>query len=585
MKTKRTATFPCRREAFTLIELLVVITIMAVLAALAAAFLRSGSSKRMSYLKDLESEAVPAKTYLETGRTAESTLLMHSAVLNMDLRTEYKRGEREIFTRYTCTCTGTVTFSLAAGKSGPMLIAIPFPEDVTEVRDVSMKLTRGNAVVNPEETNFTAAGIFARCERPAAGEDTPITAEIAFTATGQDRFEWELPPAHERRGIQITLAQTGALRFSVPDRSLQPTTTSGNNLKWEFKNVVTSRPIIVELPAAVSPLGRVSTLLHHLAIAVLLFGAGFWYLSEHRQPGRMENFRLGHFLLLTLTFSLFFIVFAVLEFREWPGTAWALVISAVCSLPLLILHVSRIIDMRFAVTRIVPLTLFILVVVLSGVYLPEHFALIATAALAAVIACVTITWRKWAAGRETWQKEKIAKSAAESAEASGVSRRQLLHMTELERAVNEAGVLLEHGQSAELAGRRVRLEAARDESARLAGEYRSLLKDGVKPLDVIHLFQDRIGGPLAELREEVSSFKHALAESRAAVPDAGAEVHCTACGQPGPRSAFCQSCGRLRALTSICRTCKTSLTIPLHLLPERVSPSALHCPACGTKHN
>ena len=158
-------------------------------------------------------------------------------------------------------------------------------------------------------------------------------------------------------------------------------------------------------------------------------------------------------------------------------------------------------------------------------------------------------------------------------------------MTELESAVKEAGVLLEQEQSAELAGSRARLEAVSDEGARLAGEYRGLLKDGVKPMDVMHLFHDRISGPLAELREQVACFKQALAMSRAAAPESGAEVHCTACGQPGPRSTFCQSCGRLRAVTSICRSCNTPLTIPLHLLPERISPSALHCPACGAKHN
>lgn len=46
-------------------------------------------------------------------------------------------------------------------------------------------------------------------------------------------------------------------------------------------------------------------------------------------PERLDRFRLGHFFLLALTYSLFFIVFAVTIYREHLGVIPALVLSAV----------------------------------------------------------------------------------------------------------------------------------------------------------------------------------------------------------------------------------------------------------------
>ena len=55
-----------------------------------------------------------------------------------------------------------------------------------------------------------------------------------------------------------------------------------------------------------SPTGRAILFLRLAGLAVLLFGLGFIYLNDLKEPGRLDSFRWGHFLLLALTYSLFF---------------------------------------------------------------------------------------------------------------------------------------------------------------------------------------------------------------------------------------------------------------------------------------
>ncbi|MBI5883808.1 MAG: hypothetical protein HZB91_11980, partial [Elusimicrobia bacterium] len=155
---------------------------------------------------------------------------------------------------------------------------------------------------------------------------------------------------------------------SIPQYGLQPTSIEGASVSWASTNLVSDRDIIVEIPEARGPLGKVSLLFRFVGLAVLLFGAGFWYMNEKLSPGRLDNFGWGNFTLLTLTYCLFFVNFAVLgyhgDIETWP----ALAAAALTSLPLLVLHVSRLIDLRFALTRTLPLAGLTLGLVVNGVY-------------------------------------------------------------------------------------------------------------------------------------------------------------------------------------------------------------------------
>ena len=154
---------------------------------------------------------------------------------------------------------------------------------------------------------------------------------------------------------------------------------------------------VLEFPAGTSPLGRVILALQLAGVAVLLFGAGFWYLSEGQTPGRLDDFRWGHFLLLALNYSLFFAIFAVLGYRG--SSAFALTVAAVVSLPLLMLHVVRITNASFAFGRVLPLAMLTSTTVVGGVFLDRQRPLVLLAAAVLLIVFLTVSYGSWLAGR------------------------------------------------------------------------------------------------------------------------------------------------------------------------------------------
>jgi hypothetical protein len=103
-------------------------------------------------------------------------------------------------------------------------------------------------------------------------------------------------------------------------------------------------------------------------LSLLLFGAGFWYMTEQHFPGSLENFRWGHFLLLAINYLLFFFIFAVVIYQGHASLLIALFIAAAGSIPLLSIHVCRIVETRFALSRIMPFAILTLCLMINGVY-------------------------------------------------------------------------------------------------------------------------------------------------------------------------------------------------------------------------
>ena len=85
-------------------------------------------------------------------------------------------------------------------------------------------------------------------------------------------------------------------------------------------------------------------------------------------PGKMDTFRWGHFMILALILSVFFIAFAVIVTKGDVGLWVALPVAAAASMPLLVIHVARITTPGFALSWILPLALVSLGVVVNGVY-------------------------------------------------------------------------------------------------------------------------------------------------------------------------------------------------------------------------
>lgn len=196
---------------------------------------------------------------------------------------------------------------------------------------------------------------------------------VSYVAQGRDAFVYDAVGGGRKRSgaVRFTLSYQGARPVVAPS-SLQPSEVGPGVMTWRFSDLISEKPIRVELPAGSSPLGRLILLCQLAGLAVLLFGAGFWYLSEGQRPGGLDHFRLGHFLLVALTYSLFFVVFAVVGYRG--SLAAALLLGAGTSLPLLLLHTSRTSGWPFALHRGLPLSLFSLGCVVLGVYLEDQRA-------------------------------------------------------------------------------------------------------------------------------------------------------------------------------------------------------------------
>lgn len=591
-------------RGFTLIELLVVVAMIAVFSGLLLPVLIRARDRAHK----LAAEAEEVKTRVARPQPAAdrpalpsgASPILDSVDLRMALAPSYHRIGMDVYTRYRLDCTGRIVFRHPGGaRDGRVLLVVPFPDNILEARDVQLTVLRpgGREAQAPANVVYDRSGIYSVF---ALDPQAALTADVKFTALGREEFVYALPPARQLRAVAVTLDLSGASSRIIPDDALQPSSAAADQLRWEFNNLVSDRRISVLIPAAQAPLAQVLLLLRLVALAVLLFGIGFWYLSEQADPGQLDGFRWGHFLLLALTYSLFFVIFGVLEFHGTLATAASMGVSALFSLPLLILHVSRVLDLRFTVTRVIPLAVFTLGLVINGVYggALRDYVFIGAAIL--VMGYVTVGYQSWATGRERRRQEQ---------EAVYASRRRALieritvalggQMADLLAADGRAAEFLKpsypEDSSGELALARSRLERAREPVSGLRKEYEDLTKqlpsipasrgwETAQTCENIErqaaAFGERLQPHLAQLLQEIESYRLAL--KAAAAPASDGRIHCMACGRAAPETAYCQHCGAEHPLRATCAGCGERITIPVHLLGEDRQGRALHCPRCGT---
>src|SRR5262249_53943740 len=128
--------------------------------------------------------------------------------------------------------------------------------------------------------------------------------------------------------------------------------------------------------------------------------------------GQLDRFRLGHFLLLALTYLLFFVLFTVLEFHADLPTVASMAVSAVFSLPLLVLRIAAVLGFRLPLPRLLPLAFFSLGLVVNRVYGAGGRDCVFIAAVVLVVSYLTLTFPGWAAGRERHRQESESAYAA-----------------------------------------------------------------------------------------------------------------------------------------------------------------------------
>jgi prepilin-type N-terminal cleavage/methylation domain-containing protein len=582
------------RSGFTLIELLVVVVILALLFSLMLPAVQKVREKARA--QAAPPVAPPPGT---TEKPAPSGLrpVVESMNLEMDLASSYHRIDVVVYTRYQVDCKGRIVFRHPGGKdAGPVLLFVPFPEAIVEARDVELTLTRGRErkPYTPSQLLYQREGIYCVC---AMDRDQPLVAEVRFTALGRERFVYRLPPAQQLQAVTVTLHLSGMKSITIPDDSLQPTATASDRLQWEFRNLVSDRRLTVLIPEEMAPVARVLFLWRFVAAAVLVFGAGFLYLSEQARPGQLDRFHLGHFVLLALTYSLFFVLFTVLEFHADLGTVTSMIVSAVFSLPLVVFHVAAVLGFRFALTRVLPLAVFSLGLVVNGVYGGAVRDYVFIGAIVLVVAYLTLTYPGWAARREQNRQESDrAYATARKALMQTISDDLARRVADLRADNARAASQLERLAKAEgMAPARSRLEVAREPVEGLSKEYEALLTR-LAALPARREWQ--LGDFLPALQRDAEGFGERLdlrlACLRAELEHTGASVqvpteppregdhHCAACGRAVPRAPFCPQCGSVQPVVIVCPKCGERDVLPAHFFPTGV-PSAreLFCTRCG----
>jgi prepilin-type N-terminal cleavage/methylation domain-containing protein len=593
-----------RCSSFTLIELLIVVAIIAILSAVAVPnFMKVSGKARRAYLESVEAARHNAAPAARVDAVVTVPPIIEQADLSMQLTPTYRQAGMDVFTRYEAQCEGRIRFRHPDDTTAPVLLTVPLPFTAVEARDTAIEVTVGGAAEGAPKGRISRelSGLCWQGELPPGAI---ATAQVRYTCTGGQRFACSLPPARFLQGVNVRLEVRGDVTWTIPDSALQPTRIDGKQLAWTFGNVISDRAIEVEIPPMLSPNGRVVLLFRLLAVAVLLFGFGIWYLSEEGKPGRLAGFRFGHFLLLALTYSLFFVIFAILVLQGSIPTLVAMTISAVLSLPLLILHVSRFTDMQFAVTRVLPLAVFTLGLVINGVYGDRYRDYVYIGAVTFVVGYLTLTYRGWAHGRRQLRENRTAELRQTVLALQNKCSGELSPLADrLRQASSRMSQLVKDAAKAGETSHAYVLEGLVAESAVVLEEHQSLAKSfpAFKPH---HYTADAL--TLGQYQREISSYErsvkdlseqtqtliaaieremHTAMQDRPAASTAdGRPRHCIACGADNVTSPCCSQCGVRQPVVLSCCSCNSQMVLPVSLMDPACKDIVWHCSSCGTRN-
>lgn len=618
-----------RRGGFTLMELMVVVAIIGILAAVVIPNLLSVMEKKQPNGEPNAPAAEPVDETAEpppapVARPAEPPAVApetEAADIQIGLSARSYIRRLKVYTLFNADFKGEYAFIGPGGGDGRVRLWFPFPKSATQAMNVSLEIRRGDGpFFEPDDAVYSLGGIE---WTGAMGPGERLTARVAYSAQGADRYVYDGPGASRAGSLKIVMTLKGLTSEFIPTDALQPTRIEDDRLIWDFEDLITSRRIAVELPGTMSPTGRAILFLRLAGLAVLLFGLGFIYLNDLKEPGRLDDFRWGHFLLLALTYSLFFIIFTALHLGQHLVAWAALLLSALLSLPLLMIHVSRFWGAAFAGLWILPLAAFTLSIVINGVYGGPYKTYIYIGLTVLAAAFFTFTYRAWSEQRKAHRAAKERRFQAdraavleEEANRKKEEQRQAWRKSRIEKAgaavdrleegwrraenlMAQAELLLAHGETPEeadlqdtlkkaivdIAGQEDPIGEMREEVARLA----DLAQDEALTAAVAEIRSSaehrrrRVQMAADDLADAVSALETRRARKKAEDFRDANSLHCLACGVGYPLSNYCPNCGVRGPTKLTCARCGEVYMLPSHLVGDEAAAS-LHCMVCGQPH-
>ena len=402
-----------KNQGFTLIELMIVVAGIAILSAVVIPAFLGFLSRRAGEEDNKEYEI--QKSQVMVGRESDLPAMealpsiealppiTESADVGIKLAASHHIQNLKVYTRFDAELVGEYVFRSRSDDKA-MELFFSFPAGTTHASDVSLKF------IDPVEEPYEPAGVIYTLHGirwiglPQNGNRLKV--RVTYSAQGYSKFVYEGPGTDRADVFRVVMELDGVSSGLITADALQPTKVEPGRIEWYYENLVTERDIVVELPGSKSPMGRILLFLKLAGLAVLLFGLGFMYLSDLKQPGQLDDFRWGHFLLLSLTYVLSFLIFAIMGFSGDVGTWPSIVISLILSLPLLVIHTGRFLGISFALSRVLPLSVFSFAIVINGVYggIYRKYVFIAIAVI--TVALITLSYRTWAARRKSYKDEK-----------------------------------------------------------------------------------------------------------------------------------------------------------------------------------
>jgi prepilin-type N-terminal cleavage/methylation domain-containing protein len=600
---------PCRnsaRRSFTLIELLVVVFIVAIVSALLMPSISNSVRKtRSSSMIEQQQRAQP------TGGPsvlAEDSILPVFDTLDASLlaRGEYERDGTRIEAYFEVE--GSTTFRLHHNESKVMTasVVLPLPGPVLEVKNMILE-TRNDPAMAYHEPSDVRYSAFGATWIPEIAPGEFIEGRLIFATLGTGSLRYEFPKADQLRNVRVKIDVSALSAHAADKTTMRPSSAIEGIYEWNFKNLVSTRAAGIRFREELTPAGRVIALLKLLPVAVFLFGIGFLYLSEQYKPGHLDSFRWGHFLLLALTFSMFFVTYGTLGLHSSLPPLASGAIALAISLSLLTLHVARIVNMRFAIQRGLPLALLSLFVVLNHVYggiIRPYFYLICSIL---IVSHLTITYRTWVRERDNRRQEKQSeqrerRQKLEDHFFKGITEGLLLQAAQLDARAAIAGDV-HSGEAAAMS--RARVEEGRRALQQVVEEASALSSrlSSIKPSMDGTLFNDSSKSfeqDLDEFKHRFESVMHALetansglSSQRAALSDdrknnqpaKNGHGFCLYCGETSGGGKYCQQCGIANPVRTVCVNCGDEFPIPGHLIQPLEENLQVYCMACGGKQD
>ncbi len=583
-------------SGFTLIELMVVVAIIAIISAIIIPNVLKSLDKSE---KTTAPSAKPRKAAQLSDHAFKNVPIIHSAMLDMTLVPEYRRAGMDVFTQYQVRCDGQIRFSASPDQQPPIALFIPFPKGALDVRDIRMEIKHlpDSQPLSANDIVYDQSGLLWQNK---GGQKGAFEADISFSAMGRGKLIYYPPPAEKLDSLDIRLAIKGAEAWDIPFDAIQPTERNQEGVRWQINRIKTHRPIALELPAGQSPLGKVALLFRLTGLAVLLFGCGFWYLTELYQPGQLKNFRLGHFLLLALNYSLYYVVFTVVSFQADLHWLYAVLIAGACAAPLLVVHVAKVTDLRFAVVYLIPLVVFTIALVTNGVYggTVRDYLFIGGAVL--FMGFFTLTYNRWNHKRSTYKQKRM-----QLAHQRWNSLRLRLtdelapKIAELQTMDDQAAVILNESADKLSSIGLYRLKEARNpietlirnrdalaetlsHFGEMSAETGGFIKAG---MDKTPEYDRRIDALAQQAETALKEIRDAIALTESRRPpeddpnaDEAAQTYCQVCGEHVFAGAFCQACGVRLPVKRTCGHCRQTTLLPPH---GPYMNQTVYCRACG----